>query len=132
MTAGGTSSILALYLGKDNTVVVKNIVLMKQWAKSEKSEPNELKSTMMTFPTKVPVERTPSSVRAKFAMTLTNGRRRPFYGFGPSRLLSETSMIMTKIRLMLFVAMLCASLSVFDAADTASSPAPSHHRCMNW
>ena len=24
-------------------------------------------------------------------MTLTNGRRRPFYGFGPSRLLSETS-----------------------------------------
>ena len=47
----------------------------------------------MTFPTKVPVERTPSSVRAKFAMTLTNGRRRPFYGFGPSRLLSETSSI---------------------------------------
>ena len=25
------------------------------------------------------VERTPSSVRVKFAMTLTNGRRRPFY-----------------------------------------------------
>ena len=45
----------------------------------------------MTFPTRVPVERTPSSVRAKFAMTLTNGRRRPFYGFSPSRLFSETS-----------------------------------------
>jgi len=53
---------------------------------------SRLNSSKKTFPTKVPVERTPSSVRAKFLMTLTNGRRRPFYGFGPSRLLSETSL----------------------------------------
>ena len=52
----------------------------------------------LTFPTRVPVERTPSSVRAKFAMTLTNGRRRPLYGFGPSRLLSETSSLRNQAR----------------------------------
>jgi len=46
-----------------------------------------------TFPTKVTVERTPSSVRAKSVMTLTNGRRRPFYSFALSRLLSETSIL---------------------------------------
>ena len=45
----------------------------------------------LTFPTKVPVERTPSSVRECHGEFHSNGRRRPFYGFGPSRLLSETS-----------------------------------------